>query len=398
MTASRGGTQPARIVPWLPLTASACLGGAALWLEWLNPIGGSPSDAVVIPIMLAYAVAAGVIGTRHPGNRTWWLLAILPLAMIGGFACDRYAIVAALGPLPLPFAGVGPAAAWLWQLALASPVLLAFLVPTGAPLPGVWRVLFKVEVTVLLVVVLVFATGSSGGELVAGSPLTLANPLFIPPMQPLYDALQAAYWVYLAMFLAGVVALAVRFRRSRDIERQQLKWILFAFATMLAGLAVSSALPPVVSDVVFAAAMLPVPAAIAIAILRYRLYEIDRIISRTLSYAIVTAVLAGVFAGFVLGLQALLASVTGASTLAVAASTLAVFALFQPLRRRVQHLVDRRFNRSRVDADAALAALTAHLRDETDLARVARGVEAAVLHAVSPVHAAIWTRDRGLPR
>ncbi len=135
-----------------------------------------------------------------------------------------------------------------------------------------------------------------------------------------------------------------------------------------------------------------VPVAIIIAILRYRLYEIDRIVSRTLSYALMTALLAAVFVGTNLGLQAIVSNATGGSTLAVAASTLVVAALFQPVRRRIQAQVDRRFNRARTDADRVVAAFAALTRDEVDLGELRRSIHATASEAVHPAGAALWLR------
>jgi hypothetical protein len=136
-----------------------------------------------------------------------------------------------------------------------------------------------------------------------------------------------------------------------------------------------------------------IPLAIGVAVLRYRLYEIDRIISRTIGWAVVTTIVAGLFIALVLAFQALLAPLTGSNTIAVAGSTLLVAALFQPLRRRVQRLVDRRFNRTRYDAERTVAAFAARLRDEVDLESLRGEILTAVAQTVQPTSVSLWLRD-----
>ena len=150
---------------------------------------------------------------------------------------------------------------------------------------------------------------------------------------------------------------------------------------------------PLASTIVLYAGVMAMPIAIGIAILRYRLYEIDRIISRTVGWAVVTALLLAVFASLVIGLQAILADLTQGETLAVAASTLAAAALFQPVRRRVQHLVDRRFDRGRYDGDRAAAVFGERLRDRVDLAGVERDLHRVADETLRPASVSIWVRD-----
>ena len=192
------------------------------------------------------------------------------------------------------------------------------------------------------------------------------------------------------VFLAGAVSMIVRFRRSGLEQRQQLKWFLYASV-------VSAAVVFVASD--FTKNPLPeveilvplIPAAVGIAIFKYRLYDIDRLISRTLAYVIVTGLLVGVYAGLVI-----LAGVLGFSTPpAVAIATLAAAALFSPLRRRVQHAVDKRFNRVRYDAELTAAAFAARLRDALDLDTVRADLRQTVDGAVQPAHISIWTAGGG---
>lgn len=196
-----------------------------------------------------------------------------------------------------------------------------------------------------------------------------------------------------------VAALVVRWRRGSTLERTQIKWVAAASVVLLVG-EIASLLTfdptnPLGNPITFAAATLctaVVPLAMGVAILRYRLYEIDRLISRTIGWAIVTGLLVAVFAGAVVGLQALLAGFTQGQTLAVAASTLVAFALFQPVRRQVQRAVDRRFDRARYDAERTAGAFADRLRDETDIETVTADLTATTRAALAPAGLGIWIR------
>jgi hypothetical protein len=196
--------------------------------------------------------------------------------------------------------------------------------------------------------------------------------------------------------LAAVASLVVRFRRSRGVERQQLKWLAFAGVVFVVAFAIAGLTQPsVVSDVFFVLAILAlafIPVAVGIAILRYRLYEIDRVISRTVVYATVTIVLGAAYAGLVLASQALFSSFAGGSDLAIAISTLVVAALFLPVRTRVQRFVDRRFYRRRYDAQQTLEAFGVRLRDQIELDALARDLRGVVGETMQPVHASLWLR------
>jgi peptidoglycan/LPS O-acetylase OafA/YrhL len=191
--------------------------------------------------------------------------------------------------------------------------------------------------------------------------------------------------------MAAVASSVLRYRRARGVERQQLKW--FAFAGLIAALVLPLAAVfwyrNVLVQVLYGLAFNAMPLAIEAAILRYRLYEIDRIISRTLAWALLTLLLGAGYAGVVLGLGRLLPE---GSSLVVAAATLTVAAAFQPARRRVQELVDRRFNRRRHDAGKTISAFSARLRDEVDLDALHRELLAVVEETVQPTHSSLWLR------
>jgi hypothetical protein len=257
-------------------------------------------------------------------------------------------------------------------------------------------------------VALVFATAAYVmREISAGYPESalVRNPLALLPDLAIWRLINSTTVSFpvMVVVIAGSVSLVVRVRRAVGTERQQLRWIAASFAVLMAavvsGVALSLLVPgagdgPAWFPAIFA---LPtVPIAIGIAVLRYRLYEIDRIISRTIAWAVVTGVLGAVFVGVVIALQAALSEVTQGQTLAVAASTLVACALFQPVRGRVQSAVDRRFDRARYDGRRTVDAFAEHLRDEVDLARLSGAVLVTADEAVRPAAAGLWLR--GAPR
>jgi len=192
--------------------------------------------------------------------------------------------------------------------------------------------------------------------------------------------------------LAAMVSLAFRYRRARTTERAQLKWLVYAAAVIVVAELASALIASTnLQNAISSGAIALVPVAIGIAVLRYRLYDIDRVISRTLAYAILTGLLAGVYAGLVL-LATQVLRIHG--PVAVAVATLAAAALFNPVRRWVQHAVDRRFNRARYDADRTVAAFAARLKDAVDLDAVRDDLATVVHQALEPAHVSLWVSQR----
>ncbi|HEY8988733.1 MAG TPA: hypothetical protein VIM39_06895, partial [Candidatus Limnocylindrales bacterium] len=352
----------------------------------------------LLPILLILdtSLVGGLLATRRPDNVIGALLLVTSLLSAVSFAAGYYANLDDLmgqGRLPfvVPVAWVG---GWIFVPAIGLIVVfLPMLFPTGH-LPGPrWRVLAGVVILALFVGTLQTA--------IAPGPLSdadwIVNPVRLPaPLSDWIAAIDAIQRAFVPIvFLIAVASVAARFRASRGAERQQLKWFLFVVTIAASALGLSIAFSGPVADAAWAVglvAMACVPLAIGIAILRYRLYEIDRIVSRTVSYGAVTALLVAVFAGVNLALEALLASMTQAGTLAVAASTLVVFALFQPVRRRVQGVVDHRFDRDRYEADRIAAAFAERLRDEVDPSRLRHELDEVLAQTVAPSSSYLWLR------
>ena len=244
-------------------------------------------------------------------------------------------------------------------------------------------------------------TAAFSSSLQAGGR-TIANPIGIDTFPPDFDENSVAFQIFGGTLLLGLVAatfsIFLRFHRSRSEERQQLKWFAFAAALMPLFLSVGIAFPGLdetaASQVLFGSAILGIPVSCGIAITRYRLYDIDRVINRTLVYAILTALLVGIYVGAAVGLGGLVRSVTGQenNALVIAASTLAVAALFGPARRRIQGFIDRRFYRRKYDAARTLEAFSAKLREEIDLDSLTGEIVGVVRSTMQPVHVSLWLR------
>jgi len=349
-------------------------------------------------LLLTFPTVGALIASRRPENPIGWTLCAVSLVIgVGIFAegYAAYALHASSATLP----GV-PYAAWLssWTggpAALLAAAFLFLLFPDGRLPSRRWR--------------LVAWTAAIGSPLSAlgrafkAGPLeahrSIDNPVGIGGA--LGGVLEVVSTVGTAALIVSVLAsgisMLLRLRRARGVERQQLKWFVYAAALMVGGFAASVVFSsdPVNSIAWFSGILgfMFLPAAIGIAILRYRLYDIDRIISRTLVYGSLTLLLAAAYFGGVVALQYVFRVLTGQeSTLAVVASTLAIAAMFGPLRRRVQGFVDRRFYRSRYDAAKTLEAFSVRLREETRLDALSEDLVGVVTRTVQPAHASLWLR------
>ena len=334
-----------------------------------------------------FGTIGALVGSRRPGNAIGWLFlafAILHALTISGDGYADYALVAEGLPGGEVLAWFTE---WSWMptLALLIPFLL-LLFPDGQVLSTRWRWVGWASATGI---VLVVATSAAAmwpvRHEIASGAVTIDDP---PASVFAVTVIVAGFAIVVIGALASVVSLILRFKRSRGEQRQQLKW--FTYAGTLAFAGTMSVLPPVnLPEASLEIGITAVPVATGVAILKYRLYDIDRIINRTLVYGALTLLLAGVYVGVVVGLGTLV----GESTLLVAASTLLVAALFRPARSRVQTLIDRRFYRRKYDAVRTLDAFTARLRDEVDLDALRADLVSVAQEAMQPAHASLWLRD-----
>ena len=346
-------------------------------------------------VVSTWAAMGAVIVVRRPDNLVGWLLWIVGVGLAVSLVGQSWGYISATradGTLPGTIAGAW--LSWLFTpmlaLALTVPPLLF---PDGRLLSRRWLV--------VLVIAVAAAAGLAVGTIVKPGQLEFAalsieNPTGIPALDSVARGLMDVSGVVLLPCLVlAALAAALRFRHGTPIERQQLKWFGSAMGLAALGLVGAATLPQpigIACYVVTTIALAFVPVAIGIAILRYRLYDIDRLIGRTLAYTAVTALLATAFVGTNLALQGLLADVTGGETLTTALATLMVAGLFQPLRRRVQEPIDRRFNRARVDGHRVLQGFAHRARDEVDLETLRATLAVAVDEAVAPSRAGIWLR------
>jgi hypothetical protein len=343
------------------------------------------SDVFGDVVSMANPVGGFVLVSRRPGNRIGWLALAAGLTLgLRSFA-DQYeqrALVAAPGSWP-----AGPAALWvsewIWLVSLALAAFLLLLFPTGRLRSRRWR-------PAAWFVGAFFALSTAA--VMAGAARQWAHPSAVFGQLASPPVLAAIVIGFLAALVVSGSAIVVRFARSTGEERLQLKW--FAAAAVLVVVTFialiltnsNSAAAAILNNL----ALLGLDVAIAIAVLKYRLYEIDRIISRTLAYTIVTGLLVGLYAGLVLLATRVLSL---SSPVGVAVSTLVAAALFSPLRRRVQRAVDRRFNRARYDADQTVTAFAARLKDSVDLDAVQADLARAVQRALEPAHVSLWMNN-----
>jgi hypothetical protein len=390
-----------------PTVWVAVLGGlalvslvAALPLSLLSGQVGNGLVALVIGVPCA---GVGVlVARRQPGNPLGWLFLAIAICLLvsndgGDYSYFAYRLGhhVALGP-----AALAADPLWVEGLVLIPAVILLF--PDGRLASRFWRGALWTYGALYIVLLAAFAAATAGA--LAAHPISVDSDGGLSVIdQPHGWFAIAERSILLAMLLLSVCFICrqvLSWRRSSGERRQQLKWLASGAAVTVVSLVLGVAFATTGSTTVlrewidnfFWVGPAALPVCMGVAILRYRLYEIDRIISRTLAYTIVTALLVGVYAGVVL----LATGVLGIhDSVAVAASTLAAAAAFSPLRRRVQRAVDRRFNRARYDADLTVAAFAARLKDEVDLESVRTDLAGVVQQTLEPAHVSVWVRERG---
>ncbi len=390
--------------------------GLGLWVGLVAVVavsvgsGRGTADEVFIVLTIGYAVVGTLVALREPRNAVGWLLLAIGISFGAQAAADAY--IAGADPLPGRTA-VAWFSEWAWYFWIyLAALVLPLVFPTGRVSSPGWRWVLRSSVGAL--VLSVVAAALRPGPLEVDVPGVIDNPLGVGGA--LGTVLTYSGHVADVLVAAGIVLSAVqivrRLRGARGRERQQLKWFAYVGGLALACLAlamVSALAEPFVEEedaptwlLVLGSIgwfgalfliVLGIPAAVGVAVLRHRLYDIDLVIKRTLVYGSLTAVLVAVYLGLVLTFRLALQPVAGDSDLAVAGSTLAVAGLFRPVRSRIQGAVDRRFFRARYDSQRTLEAFGSRLRDELDLETLGTDLRQLVGTTMAPAHVSLWLRQ-----
>jgi len=362
----------------------------------LAPQEGNSANVVVVVVLIgSFATIGALLAWKRPGNRIGWLMSavglVYAIGIVGGLLSDVQRSLT-------PTNWVG----WIWLTGVGLAVYVVLLFPTGTLPSPRWR---PVAWTAGLGLAAWILGNAFGPTIFTNSP-TARNPIGVTgPAGHIFTILAGTGGVLIAASGgAAIVSVAVRYRRAGTIERTQLKWLVYAGGLIVLALASEVVAERIMGpgnatnnlqNAITTGAVALVALAIGVAVLRYRLYDIDRIISRTLAYAIITGLLIGIYAGLVL----LATQVLGYhhSAVAVAAATLIAAGLFNPVRRWVQHRVDRRFSRARYDADQTVAAFATRLKDAVDLDAVRADLTSVVQTALEPAQVWVWVRERQAP-
>jgi hypothetical protein len=345
-----------------------------------------------------FSILGMLIITRLPDNRVGWLMMIIAVGAVN----PDWLILASLPTIPT---SLSPGLwlilwvnYWLWIPVIFPILLIPLHFPTGQPLSRRWNWLNRLAIGLALFFILLAAFLTRIGPAV-NVEWTLPNPIGFIPDDVAGPTLTVWFLGLATIALASVISLVVRYRRAQEIERQQIKWLLsaaalFAVIYSLTGLPSDSSSPLLgILNVLSNLTLLAIPIAIAIAILRYRLYEIDILIRRTLQYSLLTGLLALVYFGSIVLLQSIFRAITGEiSQIAIVISTLGIAALFSPLRLRVQEFIDRRFYRKKYDAEHSLAQFAAIARDEVNQEKLAAALLGTVGQAVQPESVKLWLK------
>lgn len=399
----------ARTASWIAagvLAVTLPLHGLSIWLGATRPPlpgvqGFTSLDLVWIGSFVVFQLVGAVIVVKRPGHPIGWLFLASGGLSVVSTVTFEYAVRGLLLDVALPWGEVAAwLSAWTWAPSLGLIVVAVLLFPRGRlPSRRWWPVVWvAIGAPALVAVSNAIDFWRIRGPLVLQDP-GLVSAQVTPELWSL-RLMAVAFPIFLVSAVVAMAGLVVRFRRARGEERQQLKVLALVAAVAAVALAAgetvaTSGVAGHVVDVVSAPGWFAV--AVGVAILRYRLFDIDRVISRTVSYALLTIALASVYVGSVMGLGAIVRALSGGGggDLVVAASTLAVAALFLPLRRWVQTLVDRRFNRARYDAQRTVEAFTQRLRDEVDLTALVLDLGRAAGAALHPRHVSVWLPPSG---
>ena len=393
MTGGRGRGRSGSRLAWLLYVVALALVAlaAGLWLVVHRPVAGAVGYGYWREGMinaLVFATVGALIATRRPEHPVGWLFLGAGLVSAAQLATGEFAaaFLAASGP-SVAVAMAAWASSQFQQVVVAVLVVILLLFPTGRPLSRRWWLLvWPVAAGVVL-----FSVGAGLGPARYQEFPGVENPFGIAGLATVLGWVDGVGGVlFVAGFLGALASLVVRFTRARGLERQQLKWFVYAAGLGVAMLVLPTPIP---GFLVWTLAPVGLSAAAAVAVLRYRLYDIDQIINRTLVYGVLTAVLGLGYASAVLLLGQLFGGVGERTpSWAVAGATLAVAALFQPARRRIQQVVDRRFNRAKYNAAKTIQAFSTRLRDQIDLDTLSTELLAIVDQTTEPTRVSLWLR------
>jgi hypothetical protein len=357
-----------------------------------------PQHAPYLLLPEVFAALVGSLVVSHkPRNPIGWFIVGHALCFSLGEFTRQYAtygVVTQPDSLPLAQAMASPAY-WIWYPGVV--LMFCFMplyFPNGRLLSPRWRPVVWLAASAAVIMPGIAAVQPSDLE-TPGIP----NPLGVEALRPFTDTLESILLFWVGVVIASAASLVMRFRRSRGEERQQIKWVVYAVVFVVFYLVTAEFLwgflPDFVNEILSVVALSGLWAAILVAILKYRLYDIDLLINRTLVYGSLTALLALVYFGGVTATQAIVQAFTGQEEhpqLAIVASTLVIAALFNPLRKRIQAFIDRRFYRRKYDAARTMAAFNARLRDETELETLSGDVARVVAETMQPAHVSMWLR------
>lgn len=359
------------------------------------------ADLAGVPFF-AFGLMGAFVAARQPRNPVGWLFMFVGAMPVVGFFSSNYATYGIFShPGSLPFTSIASwVSSWAWIPGVATLLTFCLLLYPNGRLPSRrWRpVLYAAMVALPLGIGGVAFMPGKMEPFEEGGP-RVENPFGIEGAEGILGPVGGfSLSLLVALGAASVASLVFRFRAASPTERQQLKWFIYPAGALIAVVLLETPIESLVgasiSDFVFTGAILLLPLGTGIGILKYRLFDIDVVINRTLVYLSLTAILVGTYLGVVVLLQQSLSGVTSDSDIAVAGSTLAVAALFRPLRSRVQDFINQRFYRRRYDAAETLRAFSTHLRDQVDLDSLSLQMLQVVGDTIQPAHASLWLRPR----
>lgn len=361
------------------------------------------ADLAGIPFF-AFGVVGAFVAARQPRNAIGWVFMVVGTMPVIGFFSSNYALHVITSGAGWPLVGLTSwISSWAWIPGVAT--LLTFclqLYPDGRLPSRRWRFLPYASGAALLGAVAGIALMPGKMEPFEEGGPRVENPLGIQGAGSFLETVGGfCLGALLFLGLLSAVSLVYRFRTTSPEQRQQIKWFMYPAAMLvivvLLERPIQTLFGETIEQIFFSGAILALPVGTAIGILKYRLFDVDVVINRTLVYLSLTAILVGTYLGIVVLLQQVLSGVTSESDLAVAASTLAVAALFRPLRARVQAFIDQRFYRRKYDAAATLERFSSRLRDQVDLDSLSAQVLDVVSQTIQPAHASLWLRTRSEP-